>query len=395
MAKLCITDESENFKGKRVIVRVDYNVVEDGKIKDTFRIDSTLETIKKLLDFGAKSVILLSHSGRPKGRDEKLSLKVVAEYLKNKLGMEVYFHEDIEKDIPDGYRLVLLENLRFWEGEEKDEPEFAKKLARFGELYVNDAFAVSHRKNASVSSIAQYFEKRYAGLLMKNELEYLTKVKESPEKPFHLLFGGAKVSDKIPVLEKLVEKADKVLIGGAMAYTLLRARGENVGSSMVEESILDWAKEFLEKNKEKIELPIDHVAVKGKKKCEEIKDEEVEEVKDLGGEYVGYDIGFETVKRYRDILKGAKMVFWNGPMGMFECEHFECGTKLLAVFLSAQKEEGIKVIVGGGDTVSAINKFDISLEDYEFVSTGGGATLEFLADRELPGVKILTEKKGG
>ncbi len=395
MGKLCITDEPQAFRDKRVILRVDYNVVEEGKIKAPFRIDSTLETIKKLLEFGAKSVIILSHSGRPKGKDESLSLKPVADYLKEKLGMEVYFHADIDEDIPEGNRIVLVENLRFWEGEEKDDRDFARRIARFGEVYVNDAFAVSHRKNASVSAIAEFFEKKYAGLLMKKELDYLTKVKDNPEKPFHILLGGAKISDKIPILENLVSKADKILIGGAMAYTFLRAKGEKVGRSSVEEDKLDWAREFLDKNRGKIELPLDHIAVKGKKKCEEIKDEEVEEVMDLGEEYVGYDIGFETVKRYRDILKGAKMVFWNGPLGMFECEHFECGTKLLAVFLSVQRDEGIKVIVGGGDTVSAIERFDISLNDYEFVSTGGGATLEFLASRELPGVKILSEKQGG
>ncbi|MFZ8825240.1 MAG: phosphoglycerate kinase [Candidatus Caldipriscus sp.] len=395
MGKLCITDEPQAFKDKRVLLRVDYNVVEDGKIKAPFRIDSTLETIKKLLEFGAKNIILLSHSGRPKGKDEKLSLRSVADYLKEKLGMEVYFHGDVDEDIPEGKRVVLVENLRFWEGEERDDVDFARKIARFGDLYVNDAFAVSHRKNASVSAIANFFEKRYAGLLMKKELDYLMKVRENPEKPFYVLFGGAKISDKIPILENLVNKADKILIGGAMAYTFLKAKGEKVGGSPVEEDKIDWAVEFLKNNGGKIELPVDHIAVKGGKKCEEIKDEEVEEVKELGEEYVGYDIGFETVKRYRDILKGAKMIFWNGPLGMFECEHFECGTKLLAVFLSAQKDEGIKVIVGGGDTVSAIEKFDISLNDYEFVSTGGGVTLEFLAGKELPGVKILTEKQGG
>jgi phosphoglycerate kinase len=177
MGKLCITDEPQAFKDKRVLLRVDYNVVEDGKIKAPFRIDSTLETIKKLLEFGAKNIILLSHSGRPKGKDEKLSLRPVADYLKEKLGMEVYFHGDVDEDIPEGKKVVLVENLRFWEGEEKDDLDFARKIARFGDPYVNDAFAVSHRKNASVSAIANFFEKRYAGLLMKKELDYLTKVR--------------------------------------------------------------------------------------------------------------------------------------------------------------------------------------------------------------------------
>ncbi|MEO0139151.1 MAG: phosphoglycerate kinase [candidate division WOR-3 bacterium] len=395
MNKLCITDEPEYFKDKRVILRVDYNVVKDGKIEDTFRIDSTLETIKKLLEYGAKGIILLSHSGRPKGKDESLSLKPVAGYLKDKLGFEVYFHDDVEKEIPEGHRVVLVENLRFWEGEGKNDKKFAEKLARFGDVYVNDAFAVSHRENASVSAIAEFFEKRFAGMLMKKELENLTKVRENPEKPFYVLFGGAKVSDKIPILEKLVDKSDKILIGGAMAYTFLKAKGESVGKSRVEEEQMEWAKNFISNNGNKVELPIDHVALKGEKECKDVKEEEVEEVKDLGSDYVGYDIGFETVKRYRDILKGAKMIFWNGPMGMYECEPFECGTKLLAVFLSCLKDEGIKVIVGGGDTVAAIRKFDIPIEDFEFVSTGGGATLEFLAGKDLPGIKILTDKQGG
>lgn len=391
MNKLCITDEQSYFKGKRVILRVDYNVIKDGKIEDTFRIDSTLETIKKLLEYGAKGVIILSHSGRPKGKDESLSLKPIADYL-NKKGFNVYFHDDVEKEIPGDHEVVLIENLRFWEGEEKDDKEFAKKLARFGDVYVNDAFAVSHRKNASVSAIAEFFEKRFAGLLMKKELENLTKIRENPEKPFHVLLGGAKVSDKIPVLENLVKKADKILIGGAMAYTFLKAIGKNVGKSQVEDNRIDWVKDFINNNGDKVKLPIDHVVLKGEKECKDVKDEEVEEVHDLGSEYVGYDIGFNTVKEYRDILKGAKMIFWNGPMGMFECEPFECGTKLLAVFLSSLKDEGIKVIVGGGDTVAAIRKFDIPIEDFEFVSTGGGATLEFLAGKDLPGVGILTDK---
>jgi len=395
MGKLCITDEPEYFKDKRVLLRVDYNVVENGEIKDTFRIDSSLETIKKLQEFGVKSIVIISHNGRPTGKDEKLSLKPVAEYLQKTLNQEIYFHEDVYEDIPEDKHLVLVENLRFWEGEEKDDDEFAKRLKEMSkaDVYVNDAFAVSHRKNASVSAIGKYFEKRFAGLLMKEEIEKLSEVRDNPEKPFHILIGGAKVSDKIDLLNNLVNKADKILIGGAMAYTFLKAEGKDVGNSLVDTNSLNWVQSFIQNYKDKLVLPEDHVATDKRVKppCDGLKDEEIKETENLNG-LIGYDIGFNTVKKFRDVLKEAKTIFWNGPMGMFECEEFECGTKLLAVFLSVLKDEGKKVIVGGGDTVAAIRKFDIDTNDFHFVSTGGGATLEFLAGKSLPGIDILTNK---
>ncbi len=394
MRLLTIRDETEAFKGKRVLVRVDYNVVKGGKISDTYRIDRTLPTIKALLNAGAKQVVLASHSGRPKGRDKSLSLKPIVKYLKDKLGEEVGFVENVINDeAPEDKRVVLLENLRFWEGEKKDDPEFAKALSKFGELYVNDAFGVSHRRNASVHAIKDFYDKRYAGLLMAEEVENLTTVRDNPERPFHVLFGGAKIKDKIPVLESLVQKADRIYIGGAMAYTFLKAKGKEVGRSLVDEEHLDWAKSFLEKNGKKLVLPSDHVCatapVEECGKGYEVRDVESEDIPD---DLVGYDIGWETVKRYREGLKKAQMVFWNGPMGMFECEDFECGTKLLAIFLSSLKDDGKKVVVGGGDTVAAISRFHIPYEDFHFVSTGGGAALEFLAGKELPGIAIITRK---
>ncbi len=395
MEKLCITDEPEYFREKRVLLRVDYNVVENGEIKDTFRIDSSLETIRKLQDFGVKSIVILSHSGRPKGKDERFSLKPVAEYLKGKLNQEIHFHEDVYGDIPEDKPLVLVENLRFWEGEKNDDEEFAKRLKDMSksDIYVNDAFAVSHRKNASVSAISKYFEKRFAGLLMKEEIEKLSEIRDNPEKPFHILIGGAKVEDKIDLLNNLVDKADKILIGGAMAYTFLKAKGEDVGNSRVDSKSFDWVQNFINTHNDKLVLPEDHVATDKQVNppCDDLKDEEVKETENLSG-LIGYDIGFNTVKRFRDVLKEAKTIFWNGPLGMFECEQFECGTKLLAVFLSVLKDEGKKVIVGGGDTVAAIRRFDIDLKDFHFVSTGGGATLEFLAGKSLPGIDILSDK---
>ncbi len=396
MNLLTVKDEPEVFKGKSVLLRVDYNVVKGGKIGDTYRIDRTLPTVEFLLNAGTKRVVIASHSGRPKGRERSLSLKPVVKYLKKKLGEDVGFVEDVlEGDPPEGPRVVLLENLRFWEGEKEDDPEFARALSRFGEEYVNDAFGVSHRRNASVHAIAQYYGKRYAGLLMAEEVDALTNVRDNPERPFYVLFGGAKVEDKIPVLEALVEKADRLLIGGAMAYTFLKVKGHSVGSSIVDEGHLSWAKEFLEKNGDKVVLPKDHVcATAPAKECGkgyEVRDVEGE---DIPEGFIGYDIGWETVKSYREELKKAEMVFWNGPLGYYECEDFECGTKLLAIFLSAFKEDGKKVVVGGGDTVAAISRFHIPYEDYHFVSTGGGAALEFLAGESLPGIEIITKKEG-
>ncbi len=395
MRLLTVKDEPQAFKDRTVLVRVDYNVVKGGRITDTYRIDRTLPTVKFLLEAGAKRVVLASHSGRPKGRDDSLSLRPIVDYLKDKLGEEVGFVEDVVGGkAPEDGKVVLLENLRFWEGEKGDDPDFAKALSRFGELYVNDAFGVSHRKNASVHAIKDFYDKRYAGLLMAEEVEALTTVRDNPEKPFHVLFGGAKIKDKVPVLEALVKKADKIYVGGAMAYTFLKAQGKEVGNSLVDEEHIEWARGFLNDHGDKVVLPEDHVCATGKvEECGkgyEVRDTEDENVPDG---LIGYDIGWKTIKRYRDGLKGAQMVFWNGPMGMFECEDFECGTKLLAIFLSSFKDDGKKVIVGGGDTVAAVSRFHIPYEDFHFVSTGGGAALEFLAGKELPGISIITKKE--
>jgi len=395
MRLLTVKDEPQAFKDRTVLVRVDYNVVKGGRITDTYRIDRTLSTVKFLLEAGAKRVVLASHSGRPKGRDDSLSLRPIVDYLKDKLGEEVGFVEDVVGGkAPEDGKVVLLENLRFWEGEKGDDPDFAKALSRFGELYVNDAFGVSHRKNASVHAIKDFYDKRYAGLLMAEEVEALTTVRDNPEKPFHVLFGGAKIKDKVPVLEALVKKADKIYVGGAMAYTFLKAQGKEVGNSLVDEEHIEWARGFLNDHGDKVVLPEDHVCATGKvEECGkgyEVRDTEDENVPDG---LIGYDIGWKTIKRYRDGLKGAQMVFWNGPMGMFECEDFECGTKLLAIFLSSFKDDGKKVIVGGGDTVAAVSRFHIPYEDFHFVSTGGGAALEFLAGKELPGISIITKKE--
>ncbi len=395
MRLLTVKDEPQAFKDRTVLVRVDYNVVKGGRITDTYRIDRTLPTVKFLLEAGAKRVVLASHSGRPKGRDDSLSLRPIVDYLKDKLGEEVGFVEDVVGGkAPEDGKIVLLENLRFWDGEKGDDPDFAKALSRFGELYVNDAFGVSHRKNASVHAIKDFYDKRYAGLLMAEEVEALTTVRDNPEKPFHVLFGGAKIKDKVPVLEALVKKADKIYVGGAMAYTFLKAQGKEVGNSLVDEEHIEWAKGFLNDHGDKVVLPEDHVCATGKvEECGkgyEVRDTEDENVPDG---LIGYDIGWKTIKRYRDGLKGAQMVFWNGPMGMFECEDFECGTKLLAIFLSSFRDDGKKVIVGGGDTVAAVSRFHIPYEDFHFVSTGGGAALEFLAGKELPGISIITKKE--
>ncbi|NPB03795.1 MAG: phosphoglycerate kinase [Thermotogae bacterium] len=392
---LTIKDEPEAFKGKSVFVRVDYNVVKNGEIQDTYRIDRTLPTIRFLLEAGAKQVVLASHSGRPKDRDESLSLRPIVQHLSEKLSEEVGFVEDVPNGTaPEDRRVILLENLRFWKGEKDDDPKFAEALSRFGDEYVNDAFGVSHRKNASVSAIAQFYTKRYAGLLLAEEVEKLSEVRDNPDKPFHVLFGGAKVRDKIPVLEALVQKADRIFIGGAMAYTFLKAKGVDVGNSIVDNDRLEWAKEFLNHYKSKVYLPKDHVCATAEvEKCGdgyEVRDTQDERIEDG---WIGYDIGWNTIKTWKDALKEANMVFWNGPVGYYECEDFECGTKLLAILLSGFKDDGKKVVVGGGDTVAALSRFSIPYEDFHFVSTGGGAALDFLAGKHLPGLEIITKKE--
>lgn len=396
MAKKTILDlKEEELKGKRVLVRVDFNVpIKNGVITDDRRIKEALPTIKYLVDRNAK-VILVSHLGRPKGFQDDLRLDPVAKRLEELLGKPVKklndcVGEEVEKEInamKDG-DVVLLENIRFYKEEEANDPEFAKKLAKLADLYVNDAFGTAHRAHASTAGVANYIP-GVAGLLMKKEIEIMGKALEDPERPFVCILGGAKVSDKIGVIRNLINKVDVLLIGGGMMFTFLKALGYEIGKSIVEDDKLDLAKELMNLAKEKgvkLVLPLDAVVVK------EIKEDAPITVKDaekFEKDDIGVDIGPKTIQIFKEEILKAKTIVWNGPMGIFEIPPFAKGTKAIAEAI-AENRDCIS-IVGGGDSAAAIQM--LGLEDkFTHISTGGGASLEFLEGKELPGVAVLQDK---
>ena len=402
MPKLSIKDL--NLSGQRVLVRVDFNVpIKDGKVEDDTRIRASLPTIEYALEHGAK-VILASHLGRPKGqRVDKYSLKPVADHLSTLLKRPVLFADDCVDDeaelmaskLAPG-EVLLLENLRFHPEEEKNDDGFAKKLARPCDVFVNDAFGAAHRAHASTVGVTKYVNKAAAGLLMEKELEYLGKCINHPEHPFVAILGGAKVSDKIPVINALIDRGvDKILIGGAMAYTFLKAEGFTVGKSLVEDNMLSTAlaiKKRAEENDIDFLLPTDHQVVDS---YEPIKGQQIVaktipiEFTNIG--LVGLDIGIETVGHFSKALADARMIIWNGPMGVFEEPPFDQGTIGVAHAVAEAADRGAIVVVGGGDSVAAIAKAGVA-DRITHISTGGGATLEFLAGEELPGVAALTDK---
>jgi len=393
MAKLTIKDI--DFKDKVVLMRADFNVPQDKSlnITDDTRIRATLATIKYVLENGAKRLVLMSHLGRPDGKVvEKYSLKPIAARLKELLGEDVLFLNDcvgdnIKQSIQIAKeRVVLLENLRFHAQEEANDVDFSKQLASLGEVFVNDAFGTAHRAHASTEGVT-HFLKSAAGLLLEKEIKYLGSAVSNPAKPFMVILGGAKVSDKIGLIENLLSKADAIIIGGGMAYTFLKAQGKPIGNSKLEKEKLDLAKSILEQAKEQkkeILLPIDNVTVEvidPKAECE-ITGEDIPDGK------IAVDIGPKTVKLFTEKLKDAKTIVWNGPLGIFEMDAFSKGTKEVADFIA-----GLNCIsiIGGGDTAAAIAKF--KLEDkMTHISTGGGASLEYLEGKVLPGVAALTDK---
>lgn len=388
MAKLSIRDL--DLKGKRVFIRVDFNVPlsEDGQtVTSDKRIRESLPTIQYALEQGA-GVILASHLGRPKGKpDPKYSLKPVARRLEELLGRPVKMAPDcvgpeVEALKPAPGEVLLLENVRFHEGETKNDPEFARQLASLADVFVLDAFGSAHRAHASVVGVAQYLPAA-AGFLMEKELEYLGKAISNPERPCVAILGGAKVSDKIEVIENLLKIADKLLIGGAMAYTFLRAQGKPVGRSLVEEDKVDLARQLLDKAGDKLMLPVDHVVT------DEIKEgAQAEVVEAIPDDKVGADIGPKTVEAYKRVIATAKTIIWNGPMGVFEKPPFDRGTVEIA---KAVAESGATSIVGGGDSVKAVEAAGVA-DKITHISTGGGASLEFLSGKELPGVAALRDK---
>ena len=385
-----------DVEGKKVLVRCDFNVPqkEDGTITDNRRIVSALDTIKYLIEHNAK-VILCSHLGRPKGEFKKeFSLAPVVEELSKLLGKEVKLAKDVigpsAKELTDNMKegdVVLLENVRFHREETDNDPEFAKKLASFADIYVNDAFGTAHRAHASTAGVAAYLP-AVSGFLIEKEINFMGDALENPKRPFMAILGGKKVSDKIGVIEALLEKVDTLLIGGAMAYTFFKSMGYGVGDSICELDKLDLAQDIMKKAKEKgvkLMLPVDTKVGKEFKPDTESKVVKYTEIPD-GWE--GFDIGPETIKMYVEELKSAKTVVWNGPLGLSEFEQFAAGTDTIAEALA--NSDAI-TIIGGGDSAAAIERMGLS-DKFSHISTGGGASLEFLEGKKLPGIECLLDK---
>ena len=388
---------ASDLSGKRVLVRADFNVpLDNGSITDDTRIRAALPTIQDLASKGAK-VILCSHFGRPKGVTEKLRLTPVAVRLSELLGKEVKKTDDCIGDevaatvaaMQDG-DVLLLENVRFYPEEEANDPEFAKKLASVADLYVNDAFGTAHRAHASTEGVTKYLSPSVAGFLMEKELQYLGSAIDNPQRPLAAIIGGSKVSSKIGVIEKLLEKCDKLLLGGGMVFTFYKARGLNVGKSLVEDDKLELAKSLEAKAKERgvtFLLPTDVVVAD---KFDAAANTQTVAVESIPEGWMGLDIGPDSVKTFQDALADCKTVIWNGPMGVFEMEKFAAGTEGIARSLAGLTQTGTTTIIGGGDSVAAVEQLNLG-EQMSHISTGGGASLELLEGKELPGVAALDE----
>ena len=389
-----------NFNGKKALIRVDFNVPLDEhfNITDTTRIDAAVPTIQKILkDNGA--VILMSHLGRPKeGPTEKYSLKHLLPYLDKVLGVKVRFADDcigeqakVLADALKGGEVLLLENLRFYKNEEKGDEEFAAKLAKLGDVYVNDAFGTAHRAHASTAIIAKFFpENKMFGFIMEDEVRSIDRVLKNTERPFTAILGGAKVSGKIEIINNLIDKVDNLLIGGGMMFTFIKGLGGEVGSSLVEDDLLQLARETSDKaeaNNVKLYIPQDAIAANAfsndaeKLECGSTA---------IPEGWMGLDIGPNAIQAYREVILNSKTILWNGPMGVFEMPNFEDGTKAIAEAVAEATKNGAFSLIGGGDSVAAINKYNLK-DQVSYVSTGGGAMLEYIEGKILPGVAAIEE----
>ncbi|MFA7677082.1 MAG: phosphoglycerate kinase [Candidatus Omnitrophota bacterium] len=385
-----------DLKGKRVLMRVDFNVPLDKELRitDDGRIKAALETIRYIIASGGK-LILMSHLGRPKGEVKKeFSLKPVAKRLSELLGKPVTMldgciGQKIKGEVSKmaAGDVMLLENLRFYKQEEKNDPAFAKELASLGDVFINDAFGTAHRAHASTEGVTHYLESA-AGFLVQKEIEYFEKVLTGAKKPFIFILGGAKVSDKIPVIENMMDRADSLIIAGAMAYTFMKVKGIDVGSSRLEEDSFSIVDKILNKAAEKkveILLPVDHVVTDNIETANNVK---ITDSEAINPGWIGVDIGPKTIKLFSDKIKGAATIVWNGPMGIFENEKFAEGTKAIAL---AVADSGAVSVIGGGDTAAAVVKFSLG-DKMSHISTGGGASLEYLEGKVLPGIAALADK---
>ncbi len=394
MNKKTVKDVEVN--GKRVLVRVDFNVPQDetGKITDDNRITAALPTIQYLIDHGAK-VVLVSHLGRPKGVTESLRMNPIADRLSELLGKPVKKMDDcIGPDVEAAVNamksgdVMLLENVRFYKEEEANDPDFAKKLAALADIYVNDAFGTAHRAHASTEGVAHLVKSAVAGFLMQKEIDYLGNAVSNPKRPFVAILGGAKVKDKIPVIECLIEKVDTLLIGGGMAYTFLKAKGFEIGKSLLDEGSFDLCKDLMAKAAAKgvnFELPVDILAATELSPNAQTK---IVSAEGIPADMMGVDIGPESMKKFAKFVAEAGTVVWNGPMGVFEMEPFAKGTRAIA---QAMADSNGVTIVGGGDSAAAVEQMGFA-DKMSHVSTGGGASLEFLEGKALPGLVALNDK---
>lgn len=391
------TIDDFNFRNRKALIRVDFNVPlnDTFEVTDDTRIKAAIPTIKKIIDEGG-SAILMSHLGRPKeGPEEKFSLQHIIPNLSEKLGVDVKFANDCIGDSAKektsslgGGDVLLLENVRFYKEETKGDETFAEKLARHGDIYVNDAFGTAHRAHASTTIAAKYFTDKCSGYVMKAELENAKKVLEKPERPFTAIMGGAKISDKILIIEKLLDKVDNLIIGGGMSYTFFKAIGGTVGNSLVEKDNLDLAKSLIEKAKEKgvdLQLPKDSIVAD---KFENEANYKVSDNHSIEDGWMGLDIGPEAIEVFSGIIEKSKTILWNGPMGVFEMENFAKGTNSIAQAVVKATDKGGFSLIGGGDSASAINNLGYG-DKVSYVSTGGGALLEYMEGKVLPGVAAL------
>jgi phosphoglycerate kinase len=393
------TVDSINFAGKRAVIRVDFNVPlnEKFEVTDATRIRAAIPTLKKILKDGG-SIVLMSHLGRPKeGPANKYSLKHIVNEVSKHLGTPVKFAEDCISEsafsqsaaLKSG-EVLLLENLRFYKEEEKGDESFAEKLSKHGHVYVNDAFGTAHRSHASTAVMAKHFkpEARCFGYVMANEVASIDKVLNQSQKPFTAIIGGAKVSDKILIIEQLMDKADNILIGGGMAFTFIKALGGHIGKSLCEEDRLDIAKELISKAKVRgvnLCIPVDAIAADQFSNEASKKEVDIDKIPEG---WMGLDIGSKSIQLFGDIIKRSKTILWNGPMGVFEMSSFENGTKAAAYDIVEATKNGAFTLIGGGDSVAAINKYNLS-DKVSYVSTGGGALLEYIEQGSLPGVRAI------